>query len=119
MKAEINFLLPETLDGYKPTKSKFNLSFDRAYHAQAEQMAKDLGVDLITLARAIVAAGIASYQFDPTPYRAEAARSKARAAEAAELRAREARREAEWLASPDVDTADGYTPVSSDDIPEI
>ena len=119
MKAETNFILPETLDGYKPTKSKFNLSFDRASHAQAEQMAKDLGVDLITLCRAIVAAGIASYQYDPTPYRAEAARSKARAAEAAELRAREARREAERLASPALDTTDGYTPVNADDIPEI
>ena len=119
MKAEINIIFPENLDGYRPTKKRFNLTFDTAYHAQAEQMAKDLGVDLITLCRAIVAAGIASYQYDPTPYRAEAARAKARAAEAAELRARDARREAERLASPDVDVADGYAVADPDHIPEI
>ena len=101
MKAEMNFILPEKLDGYRPTKSRFNLTFDKAYYAQAKRMAEDLGVNLITLCRAIVAAGMVSYKDDPVPFRAEAARAKARAAEAAERRARDIRREAERLASTD------------------
>jgi hypothetical protein len=55
----------------------------------------------------------------PELFRAEAARAKARAAEEAELKARDARREAQRLASPELDTADGYAPVSLDDIPDV
>ena len=119
MQIPINFLLPETLDSYHPTKQRFNLTFAVQPHAQAEQMARDLGFDLITLARACVNACIASYQSHPDLFRAEAARAKARAAEAAEQRAREIKREAQRLASPELDTADGYAPVSLDDIPDV
>lgn len=119
MQIPINFILPETLDSYHPTKQRFNMTFAVAPHAQAEQMARDLGFDLITLARACVNACIASYQQHPELFRAEAARAKARAAEAAELRAREIKREAQRLASPDMDTCDSYAPVSLDDIPDV
>jgi hypothetical protein len=119
MQIPINFLLPETLDSYHPTKQRFNMTFAVAPHAQAEQMARDLGFDLITLSRACVNACIAAYQQHPELFRAEAARAKARAAEAAELRAREIKREAQRLASPDMDTADGYSPVDVDDIPDV
>lgn len=122
MKTEINFVLPDgaqALGGYRPTKQRHNMTYDATMHAQAEQMAKDLGFDLITLLRACFSACLSSYQYDPAPFRREAARAKARAAEAALLRARDAQREAERLASPEADKADGYAPVSVDDIPEI
>ena len=119
MQIPINFLLPETLDSYRPTKQRFNLTFAVAPHAIAEQMAKDLGYDLITLTRACVNACISAYQMHPEFFRAEAARAKARAAEEAELKARDARREAQRLASPEQDVADGYAPVALDDIPDV
>lgn len=104
MQIPINFMLPETLDGYHPTKQRFNMTFAVAPHAQAEQMARDLGFDLITLSRACVKACIASYQQNPELFRAEAARAKTQSAEAIKQRAQELAREAKRLASPETET---------------
>lgn len=104
MQIPINFMLPETLDSYHPTKQRFNLTFTVAAHAQAERMARDLGFDLITLARACVNACMAAYQQHPELFRAEAARAKAHAAEAIEHKAQQLAREAKRLASPEMET---------------
>lgn len=104
MQIPINFMLPETLNGYHPTKQRFNLTFTVAAHAQAERMAHDLGFDLITLARTFVNACMVAYQQQPEVFRAEAARAKARAAEAIEHKAQELAREAKRLASPETET---------------
>lgn len=104
MQIPINFMLPETLDGYHPVKQRFNLTFAVAPHAQAEQMARDLGFDLITLSRACVNACIASYQQHPELFRAEAARAKAHAAEVIKQRAQELAGEAKRLASSETGT---------------
>lgn len=104
MQIPINFMLPETLNGYHPTKQRFNLTFTVAAHAQAELMARDLGFDLITFARACVNACMVAYQQYPELFRAEAARAKAHAAEAIEHKAQELAREAKRLASPETET---------------
>lgn len=94
MQIPVNFMLPETLNGYHPTKQRFNLTFTVAAHAQAERMAHDLGFDLITLVRAFVNACMVAYQQQPDVFRAEAARAKAHAAETIEHKAQELAREA-------------------------
>jgi hypothetical protein len=104
MQIPINFMLPETFNGYHPTKQRFNMTFAVASHAQAERMARDLGFDLITLARACVNACMDAYQQHPDLFRAEAARAKTHAADAIKHRAQELGREANRLASPETET---------------
>lgn len=118
MKTDINFILPEEAAGYRQVKSRFLLTFNAERYAQADATARLLDTDLITLTRAALYAVIDAVQRNPEVFRAEAARAHARAAEAAELHARELARAAQRLASPEQDTCDGYSPVALDDIPD-
>ena len=119
MKTDINFILPEDAAGYRAVKNRFLISLNAERYAQADATARLLDTDLITLTRAALYAVIDACQRNPEVFRAESARAHARAAEAAELHARELARAAQRLASPELDTADGYSPVDVDDIPDV
>lgn len=75
--------------GARAPLPRFALTFPAAITAQINDMAVRLGIDQISLCKAILLAGVSSYQENPEPFIEEVARAKMRIAESLTLAARD------------------------------